>query len=144
MKGFIGGIAAFRVGITLVALAFLALFLLYPLWLVLQTSLEDEGSGRFTLTNFTQILVSPYYLGSLRNSVVAGALSTAFASLIGVPLAFCLARVDLPGKPALMTLASLPLVLPSFVSAYALVLLFGHAGVETVALRGLGIPIGSI
>ncbi|MCW3474652.1 ABC transporter permease [Limobrevibacterium gyesilva] len=140
----LGGIAAFRNATTLIALAFLALFLLYPLWLVLQNSLQDEASGQFTLQNFTQILSSPYYLGSFRNSVVAGALSTVLASLIGVPLAFCLARVDLPGKSALMTLASLPLVLPSFVSAYALVLLFGHAGVVTVALRAIGIPIGSI
>jgi iron(III) transport system permease protein len=143
MRGF-GGISAFRNGTTLIALAFLALFLIYPLFLVLRESLLDEASGRFTLANFAEILSSPYYLGSLRNSIVAGILSTIFATLIGVPLAFCLARLDLPGKPALMTLASLPLVLPSFVSAYALVLLFGHAGVATVALRAIGLPIGSI
>jgi iron(III) transport system permease protein len=66
------------------------------------------------------------------------------ATLIGTPLAFCLARVDLPGKTLLVTLATLPLVLPSFVAAYALVLLFGHAGVITAALRAIGIPIGPI
>jgi len=140
----LGGIAAFRNGTTWIALAFLALFLLYPLWLVLQHSLQDEASGQFSLRNFAQILASPYYLGSLRNSVTAGALSTLLATLIGVPLAFCLARVEIPARSTLMTLASLPLVLPSFVSAYALVLLFGHAGVVTVALRTIGIPVGSI
>ena len=66
------------------------------------------------------------------------------AALIGTPLAFCLARIDIPGKTVLLTLATLPLVLPSFVAAYALVLLFGHAGVVTTALSGIGIRIGPI
>jgi iron(III) transport system permease protein len=44
----------------------------------------------------------------------------------------------------LLTLATLPLVLPSFVAAYALVLLFGHAGIVTAGLRGVGIPVGPI
>jgi hypothetical protein len=71
-------------------------------------------------------------------------LATEGATLIGTPLAFCLVRVDVPGKTVLLTLATLPLVLPSFVAAYALVLLFGHAGVVTTGLRAIGIPIGPI
>ncbi len=134
----------FRAGVTLVALAFLGLFLLYPLWLVLQSSVRDEVTGALTLAPFAQILSSRYYLGSFGNSLAAGAMSMVLATLVGVPLAFCLARVDVPGKPLLLALSSTPLVLPSFVSAYALVLLFGHAGVATVALRSLGIAVGSI
>jgi iron(III) transport system permease protein len=139
-----GGIAAFRGGISTLALGFLALFLLYPLWLVLRASIVDQYTGQFALTNYAHILTSPYYLGSVRNSLVAGALTTIFTAVLAVPLAFCLARIDLPGKSLLMTLAALPLVVPSFVSAYALVLLFGHAGVVTVALRSVGLPIQSI
>ena len=133
-----------RVGISLLALAFLGLFLLYPLWFVLQASLWDELTGRFTLALYAQILSSRYYLGSLGNSLGAGAMSMVLTALIGVPLAFCLARVAVPGKPVLLTLASMPLVLPSFVSAYALILLFGHAGIVTAALRAAGVPVGSV
>ena len=140
----LGGIAAFRTGVSLLALGFLALFLLYPLWIVFEASLRNEATGAVTVAPYLKILSSHYYLGSLANSLVAGALSMVSASAIGVPLAFCLARVDIPGKPLLMTLASLPLVLPSFVGAYALVLLFGHAGVVTLALRRIGIPVGDI
>jgi iron(III) transport system permease protein len=143
MTGF-GGLAGFRTGISLFALAFLTLFLLYPLWIVLQASLQDEATGAVTLAPYLKILASRYYLGSLANSLIAGTLSMVFATALGVPLAFCLARIDVPGKPVLMMLASLPLVLPSFVGAYALVLLFGHAGVITLALRGIGIPVGDI
>jgi iron(III) transport system permease protein len=138
-----GGLNAFRTGVTLTALAFLALFLIYPLWIVLQASLHDDH-GALSLVPYQRILASRYYLGSLGNSLAAGALAMLSACAIGVPLAFCLARVEVPGKPVLMTLVSLPLVLPSFVGAYALVLLFGHAGVVTQALRRIGIPIGDI
>jgi iron(III) transport system permease protein len=134
----------FRTSICLLALAFLALFLVYPLALVLEASLRADGTGSITLANYTAIFASRYYLTSIGNSLAAGALATLGTAAVGVPLAFCFARVDLPGKPVLMTLATLPLVLPSFVSAYALVLLFGHAGVVTMALRAAGLPVGPI
>jgi iron(III) transport system permease protein len=103
-----------------------------------------NGTGAFTLANYAQIFASKYYLGSIGNSLLAATLAALGATLIGTPLAFCLARVDMPGKTVLLTLATLPLVLPSFVAAYALVLLFGHAGVVTTGLREIGVPIGPI
>ena len=133
-----------RLGISLGAIAFLGLFLLYPLALVLGASLQVDGHGAFTLANYRTLLGNSYYVGSITNSLLAAALATLGTTLIGVPLAFCLARIDIPGKAALLTLAALPLVLPSFVAAYALVLMFGHAGVVTSALRQIGIPIGAI
>ncbi len=134
----------FRFTVTFGALILLALFLLYPLGLVLNASLRVDGTGALTLANYARIFASKYYVGSIANSMTAAALATVGATLIGTPLAFCLARVDLPGRTLLLTLATLPLVLPSFVAAYALVLLFGHAGVVTTGLRAIGIPIGPI
>ncbi|ALM84171.1 iron ABC transporter permease [Bordetella sp. N] len=134
----------FRLSITAIALVLLAIFLLYPLALVLDASLRIEGSGGITLANYAKIFSSTYYTNSVVNSLIAAVLATLCATALAVPLAFCLARVQLPGRSLLLTLASLPLGLPSFVAAYALVLLFGHAGVVTTALRGIGIPIGSI
>jgi len=135
-----GASGRFHAGIGLAAFAVLGMFLLYPLWLVLRSSVQDDAGG-FTLAAYAQILSSRYYLGSLGNSLAAGAMSMALASCIGVPLAFCLARLDVPGKPLLLALAT---VLPSFVGAYALVLLFGRVGVVTVALRSAGVAAGSI
>ena len=134
----------FRYTIVFGALALLVLFLLYPLSLVLDASLRVNGTGTITLANYAQIFASKYYVNGIANSLLAAAFATVGATLIGTPLAFCLARVDVPGKTVLLTLATLPLVLPSFVAAYALVLLFGHAGVVTTGLRSIGIPIGPI
>ena len=64
----------------------------------------------------------------------------ALTIMIGVPFAFCVARLPIGGKAALLALAALPLVLPSFVSAYALVLMFGRGGIVTGAMHSIGIP----
>jgi iron(III) transport system permease protein len=135
---------AFPFAITLLALAFLGLFLVYPLLNVFGASFLDRTGTSLTLGNYVRVLSSSFYLGSLYNTLIVGVLATVITIAIGVPLAFCLARLPIPGKAALLALASLPLVLPSFVAAYALVLLLGRAGVVTQWLREVGIPFTSI
>ena len=134
----------FPLAITILALAFLSLFLLYPLLKVFGASFLDRSGTSFTLANYTRMLSSSFYLASLTNSLLMGVLATVVTTAIGVPLAFCLARLPIPGKSALLALAALPLVLPSFVAAYALVLLLGRAGIVTRLLRDIGIPFTSI
>ncbi len=126
----------FPLTVTAVALAFLALFLLYPVIAVFHVSFLDKTGAR--------ILGRSFYQQSLWNSLGIGALATLAATAVGVPLAFCLARLPVPGKSAILVSAALPLVLPSFVGAYALVLLFGRAGIVTHALQSIGISTGSI
>lgn len=134
---------AFPLTVGAVAFLLLGVFLLYPLFNIFQAGLLD-ATGALTLANYAKVLASPFYQRSLGNTLWIGALATVTTTAIGVPLAFCLARLPVPGKPALLALAALPLVLPSFVGAYALVLLLGRAGIVTQALRGIGIPFDSI
>ncbi|HTZ76717.1 MAG TPA: iron ABC transporter permease [Stellaceae bacterium] len=134
---------AFPLAIALLAFLFLGLFLLYPVFSVLAVSFLDKA-GHLTAANYVRILGRSFYQESLWNSLWIGGLATLATTALGVPLAFCLARLPVPGKSAILVLAALPLVLPSFVGAYALVLLFGRAGVVTQFLRDLGIPFGSI
>lgn len=133
----------FPLAITAVAFIFLALFLVYPLAILFEASFLDKA-GHPTLANYVAVLSRSYYRQSLANSLAIGALATLAATALGVPLAFCLARLPVPGKSALLVMAALPLVLPSFVAAYALVLLFGRAGIVTQTLRDLGLPFGTI
>lgn len=134
----------FPLTITVLAFAFFGLFLLYPLVNVFGASFLDRTGTTLTLANYGRVLSSSFYLGSLYNTLVVGAMATVATIAIGVPLAFCLARLPIPAKAALLALAALPLVLPSFVAAYALVLLLGRAGIVTQWLRAIGIPFTSI
>jgi iron(III) transport system permease protein len=136
--------AAFPLAVAAFAFAFLGLFLLYPLFNVFKASFLDPGGTSFTLGNYGKILGTAFYRASLLNSLTVGLGAALAAAVVGVPLAFCLARLGVPGKAPLLALAALPLVLPSFVGAYAWVLLLGRSGIVSQALRAVGIPFTSI
>jgi iron(III) transport system permease protein len=135
---------AFPLAVGVVAALFLGLFFLLPLIKVFGASILDASGKSFTLANYVSVLSNPFFLHGLTNSLTIAAVSAVFAVLVGVPFAFCLARLPIGGKQVLLALAALPLVLPSFVSAYALVLLFGRSGIVTGALQSLGIPFDSL
>jgi iron(III) transport system permease protein len=126
------------------AFAFFGLFLLYPLWGVFSASILTPDGTAFTLENYGRVLSRTFYRASIANTLTIGLLATVTTTVIAVPLAFAIARLDIPGKLLLVGLAALPLVLPSFVGAYALLLLFGRAGIVTQSLNAMGVPFGSI
>jgi molybdate transport system permease protein len=74
------------------------------------------------------LLSDPTVREALRLSLVTATLATAVSLLIGVPLAWVLARVRFPGRPLLRALVTLPLVLPPVVGGVALFLALGRRG----------------
>jgi iron(III) transport system permease protein len=126
------------------ALLFLGAFLIYPLWGVLSASILTPDGTAFTLDNYGKLLSRAFYRASVINTLSIGLMATVVTTLIAVPLAFMVARLDFRGKLLLIGLAALPLVLPSFVGAYALLLLLGRSGVLTQALNAMGVPFDSI
>jgi iron(III) transport system permease protein len=137
-------LARLQLAIGGLAILFLGLFLLYPLWGVLSASILTPDGGAFTPNNYIKVLSRSFYRASVTNTLAIGLLATVTTTMIAVPLAFAIARLDVPGKLLMTGLAALPLVLPSFVGAYALVLLLGRSGVVTQTLNAWGIPFGSI
>ncbi|TNU72766.1 molybdate ABC transporter permease subunit [Miniimonas arenae] len=80
---------------------------------------------------------------SLRTATV----TTAIAVLIGVPLAWLLARADLPAAGLLRALVTLPMVLPPVVGGVALLSLLGRRGLlgqHLYAWFGLSIPFTTL
>jgi iron(III) transport system permease protein len=125
-------------------LLFLGVFLLYPLFNVFGASMLDSEGQSVTFANYTRMLGRPFYRAAIVNTLGIGAAATVITTVLAVPLAFALARLPIPGKAAILALAAMPLVLPSFVSAYAIVLLLGNSGIVTKALQAIGLDIGSI
>jgi iron(III) transport system permease protein len=126
------------------AFLFLGLFLLYPLWGVLSASFQTPDGASITLGNYSKVLSRSFYRTSVTNTLTIGLVATLTTTLMAVPLAFAIARLHVPGKLLLIALTTLPLVLPSFVGAYALVLLLGRSGIVTQTLNAWGIPFSSI
>jgi molybdate transport system permease protein len=65
---------------------------------------------------------------ALRLSLVCSLSATALSIVLGVPLAWVLARVEFPGRRLVRALAMLPMVLPPVVGGVALLLAFGRRG----------------
>src|SRR3954447_11939697 len=78
--------------------------------------------------NIRQVLAESAVVGALRLSLVCATSATALSLVIGVPLAWVLARARFPGRPLLRALVTLPLVLPPVVGGVALLLALGRTG----------------
>jgi molybdate transport system permease protein len=75
-----------------------------------------------------EILVSPKVLSALRLSLTTAAITTVVCLVCGVPLAWLLARSELPGRSLLRGLVTVPLVLPPVIGGVALLVTFGRRG----------------
>jgi molybdate transport system permease protein len=75
-----------------------------------------------------QRLTAPGVLTALRLSLQTATIATVVCLLLGVPLAWLLARVDFPGRRVVRALVTVPLVLPPVVGGLALLLVFGRRG----------------
>ncbi len=73
-------------------------------------------------------LTKPGVLTALRLSLQAATIATIVCILVGVPLAWLLARVEFPGRKVVRALVTVPLVLPPVVGGVALLLVFGRRG----------------
>jgi molybdate transport system permease protein len=96
------------------------LFLLLPMAALLVRTPWDEFIGQLT---------SPAILDALRLSLVTSTAALVVVFLLGLPLAWMLARVDFPGRSVVRALVIVPLVLPPVVAGVALLSAFGRRGI---------------
>ncbi|MEV4675072.1 MULTISPECIES: ABC transporter permease [Actinomadura] len=73
-------------------------------------------------------LAQPQVLDALRLSLLSATLATCLCVVLGVPLAWTLARVRFPGVRLVRALVTVPLVLPPVVGGVALLLVLGRRG----------------
>ncbi|MDX1690100.1 MAG: ABC transporter permease [Acidimicrobiia bacterium] len=99
--------------------------------------------GRVPWSRLGEILASEVVVDALVLSIVSSVWATAIALVLGLPLAWLLARAEFPGKPLVRGLVLLPLVLPPVVAGTALLFALGRRGLlgEPVAdATGLVLP----
>ena len=70
-------------------------------------------------------------------SLEAAFATTAIACLLGVPLAYLLARVEFPGKTVVEAVVDVPLAIPHTVVGIALLFVFGRTGVVGASVNAL-------
>lgn len=119
----------------LLPLVFLGVFYFYPLLSLFDISLRPGGT--LDLSAFLRLIESNYYIGTLLFTVYQATLSTALTLLLALPCAYVFARYRFKGKTLLLSLATLPFVLPTVVVALAFAALLGGNGLLNDMLRAL-------
>ncbi|MEJ2520980.1 MAG: ABC transporter permease subunit [Desulfuromonadales bacterium] len=112
----------------LLIFAFLLLFLVIPVSKVIFVAFQDPHSGSFTLINFVDFFNTQLFRESFLNSLYVASMSVILASIFAIPLAYFTTRFNFGGAVIIQTLGVIPLIMPPFVGAVAMQLLFGDNG----------------
>lgn len=128
---------------TIVILLLYALFLLYPLSLLLKMAFSD--GAHFTLANFAKFFSRKYYSITLLNSFKVSIAATIASVVVGVVLGYFMSVFKIRGAKLLRMCIVMATMSAPFVGAYAWIMLLGRNGVITNFLsRLLGITMPDI
>src|SRR5688500_20202116 len=130
---------AMQAAVALVIAAFLLIFLVVPVATVIYVAFAEPGGG-FTLSHFETFFTISLMRESFWNSLYVAVMSVVFATLIAVPLAYFTVRFQFRGALLIQTLGVLPLIMPPFVGAVAMTLIFeiGRASCRERVLMSAG------
>lgn len=106
----------------------------YPVaWLVIGSF---SGASGPTFEHYRAAFTSADNYRILGNTLLVGAVVAAASAVCGVPLAWLVARSDVPGRRAIWTLVNVAYATPPFLSAIAYVMLLGpNAGLVNRGIR---------
>ncbi len=121
-------------------LALFCLFLLYPLFQVITSSISASQDGR---SGWVTLVSEPRYRSAVVNTLLLGVVVTLTSTLIGVPLAFFTARFSFPGKALIALLPMTTLIVPEVIAAQTWLMVLGNNGFLTRWLGDHGIDLPS-
>ena len=125
------------VGTIVVLIAFLTLFILYPLAILLVDSFY--GGEGFTLATFRKIMAMPTFRRAISNTLKVGFLVGLLSTVVGLLFAYVEVYVKV-GRVVgglFKVVSMLPVVSPPFVLSLSMIMLFGKAGLITRFLLGI-------
>ncbi len=142
-RGRTAGPTAAAAGFTGPALALVAVMLVAPLLVVLRFSLNQYDPTELmidtvTPANYLRFVADPFYVGVLRTTLGVALLSTALCLLLGLPMAYRLARMPGRWKTVCMVAVVLPLFVGSVTRMVGWMILFAHGGLLDTAARWAG------
>lgn len=122
---------------------FLLSFLVIPVVKVFYVAFIDVNTGNLTLVNFVDFFNTSLFQESFFNSFYVAGMSVVVATIISLPLAYFTTRFEFKGSVIIQSLGFVPLIMPPFVGAVAMQLLFGSNGSVNLLLDeyfGITIP----
>ena len=120
-----------------VLIAFLTLFILYPLAILLVDSFV--GDGGFSFSVFERIFRMPNFTRAITNTLKIGFVVGIFSTLLGLLFAYVevYLRMNRLAGGLFKVVSMLPVVSPPFVLSLSMIMLFGKAGLITRYMLGI-------
>lgn len=110
--------------------ALLVIFIALPLVVtVLSESPSDIGGA----------LSDPDVQSAIVVSFGAALVATVLSCVVGIPLAYVLARVNIPGKGVIQSIVDLPIVIPHTIAGIVLLVVFGRMGLFSSEMEALNL-----
>ena len=122
-----------------ILLVFLALFILYPLAMLLVDSVYEAATG-LTLSVFGRVLGMARFRTAFSNTIVLGLITGLGSTLLGLLFAYVDVYVRIRSrvvKKLFDVVSMLPVVSPPFVLSLSMILLFGRSGIITRTILGI-------
>ncbi len=101
---------------------------------------------RVPWSDLPRLLTSRTVLDGLRLSLMTSLAAAAISALVGIPLAWLLARTNMPGRTIIRAVVTLPMVLPPVVGGATLLFAFGKRGLigeQLESATGLLLPFST-
>ena len=119
--------------------------LVAPLLLVMRFSLDQYDIKELmietvTAANYLRFVSDPFYVGVMRTTLGVALSSTAICLVLGLPLAYRLARMTSRWKTLCMLAIVLPLFIGNVARMVGWMILFAHGGLIDGSLRWAGLP----
>ncbi|WP_045222998.1 ABC transporter permease [Desulfonatronum thioautotrophicum] len=110
---------------------------LYPATSLLIESIRAEDGG-WTMARYQLFFSSTYFRHTLYNTLLIAGIAAFLAQILGFFFAYGVVRCAIPGKTIFSAIVLLPMLLPAFLIAFALILLLGRNGLINRGLFQVG------
>jgi sulfate transport system permease protein len=124
-----------RVILTIVAIAYLAFFLILPLVAVFVEAFR-KGAGEFFIA-----IVDPEAIAAIKLTLLVAGIAVPLNLVFGIAASWAIAKYEFKGKAFLTTLIDLPFSVSPVISGLVFVLLFGAGGLVGPLFKSWGIQV---
>jgi putative spermidine/putrescine transport system permease protein len=115
-----------------------AAFQLAPILSMLTGSVKSEGGLGFTISYYSTILQSAYYLQAIKNSLLISVSSSVVGMIVGLICAYSITRFSPRMRDRLLMLSNMTSNFAGVPLAFAYIILLGNNGVFTLLFKQWG------
>lgn len=122
-------------------LGILVLFLAIPLAIMIRASFANQDDTGWTFQNYLTIMTQPFYYEAFKNSFIISIVSSLVGIILAMFVAHALARSDQRVQDRMMLFINMTANFAGVPLAFAFIILIGNAGVLTLLLAKIGVPL---